>query len=332
MEITSIPEVQKPSLDAILVFGQGPVINRVTREHAASDKTQPGSEDINFWSHTLAQAAIELHKRKVTQRVIVMGGRTGDDPGTGLTYKAEAQIIGEDLKKASVPADLEMSSTNTLENLVNLLNEHPGIEKSRLGILGANQHIGRLRVLMELFDIPYQHVFSSEEVIRFAARDRDKWDQDTLLEIEQRLDMNAASRKPLSGKDKELGKGYYRQKVGTEQKTVYRRFQEEDVWRQVLDEIPEYWIGYLGRLHDVGRARTILQKRGEEFLSEIKRRFIIDLADSDKELLSKLGDVKRVPPDGSSNWGVYLEKRIVREWPDPLKKELEPIAQEKALV
>lgn len=317
-EITSVvpksQETEKQSLDAILVFGQGPVIEKETRQWAGGAGKGVGSEDVNFWSDTLAKAASELYRRGQAREIVVMGGRTG-----GKEYSSEAELIGKKMEELGVPRTairLEESSSNTLENIVNMLNQHPelGGKDHSVGILGSDYHIGRLRVLMEMFDIHYKGVFSAEGVVKFAAMDRENWDHGTLLDIENRLNMNEASRVPVSKRDQELGPGYYGRKAGEEQKTVYRRLQEDDVWRRVLGETPEYWIGYLGRLKDAGKARTILQKRGEAFLSDIKTKFQIDLSvDSDQDLLDKLKSVKRIPPEGK-DWGEYVQIRIDRDW------------------
>lgn len=310
-EVPQTQEVEKTTLDAILVFGQGPVIEEQTRVKAEIAQAKSGSEDINLWSHTLAKAAFELYSRGETREIIIMGGRTG-----GEGYQSEAGLIAKELhEKYNVSLDaikLEDRSTNTLENIVNVLNAYidAGGNYKNIGILGANQHVGRLRVLMEMFGLPNKHAFSAEEVVRFVARSSEEWDSDTLTEIENRIDMNAASRVPWSKKDQELGPGYYGTKKGEEQKTVHRRFQEEDAWRQVLGELPQYWIGYLGRLQNTQRIREILNRQGQDFLEQIKRRFDIDPAsDTDTILKQKLLGVERKPPEGK-NWGEYLEKRI----------------------
>lgn len=323
-------EVEKSSLDALLVFGQGPVLEGETRMHAASAKAAHGSEDVNLWSHTLAQAASELYHRGQTREIIVMGGKTGGD-----AYGSEAELISSELQKLGVPVSaikLEKGSTNTLTNIVNMLNEQSQItqEGFDLGILGSNQHLGRLRVLMDLFCIPYRHAFSAEEVVRFAARDKEEWDDQTLLEIEQRLDVNAAARRPLSKRDQELGPGYYGRKQGEEQKNVYRRRQEEQVWQEALFKIPEYWIGYLGQLNDASRIITILDKWDKrfpelKFLDDIRNRFGIALSDDEETLRKKLAGVERKAPSGGS-WIGYLEGQIKEEWGEQEKPAHQPVA------
>src|SRR3990167_1430648 len=239
-------EIQKTSLDAILVFGQGPVIEKDTRLKAGETPKGKGSEDINFWGKTLAEAAAQLYKRGQTREIIIMGGRTG-----GAVYDSEADLIAQALVAHGVPAHAikkEDMSTNTLENLVNVLNEQLDKQPryNNLGILTANYHLPRTQMLMELFDIPYKSAFSAEEVLRYVARERENWDNDKLLEIERRLNMGEASKAPASSKDKV--DTFYQEKQGTEKKNIVRRGQEEDVWSKALLDMPEYWISYVGRL------------------------------------------------------------------------------------
>ncbi len=49
-EQTGSKETQPHTLDAILVFGQGPVIEKQTREKAATVDATTGSEDVNLKS------------------------------------------------------------------------------------------------------------------------------------------------------------------------------------------------------------------------------------------------------------------------------------------
>lgn len=310
-------EAEKPSLDALLVFGQGPVINKDTREQAEKAQTEPGTEDVNFWSQTLAEAAAELFKRGQTREIVVMGGRTG-----GGQYGSEAELISKYLQEFGVPKDrirLEDRSTNTLENITNALNAYLDKDKEQyqnLGILGTNYHISRIRLLMEMFGIDYKTVFSAEEVLRYVARfdvegrEKEVWDQKALAEFERRLDMNEAGKVPT----------YYGQKLGMERNTVARRGQEEDVWSKALLEIPQYWIGYLGSLENTARIREVLTKTQDPEI--LRERFGIDLAsDSDETLRKKLLAIKRRLPD--------VDQSILEGWPQSTQEKLEGIVSQR---
>lgn len=292
------PEVQKPSLDAILIFGQGPVIEKETRMKAGDIKKGPGSEDTNFWSKDLAVATAILDRQHLAGVNFVLGGKTGGDE-----YQSEAELIAKEMIADGVNEDaikLEDESRNTLDNLVFVLNKY--IDKDpesykNLGILTANYHLPRTKLLMRLFDIPYKEAFSAEEVMRYAARggkEAEEWDQKALLEVERKLDMVEATRNPVMPKDEKL-KSFYQQKLGEEQKDVTKRGQDEDVWTMALLKVPEYWLGYVGKLDNSQRIRRILVKQDQGVLKE---KFGIDLSsDADATLKSKLLSIKRIVPD-----------------------------------
>lgn len=63
MEISeSLPvaETAKTSNGPLLIFGQGPVIDRVTRTIPQEGLSAPGSEDTNFWSKNLGARLLTL--------------------------------------------------------------------------------------------------------------------------------------------------------------------------------------------------------------------------------------------------------------------------------
>lgn len=291
-EVTKSPEAEKNSLDAILIFGQGPVLNKETRLRADKSDTASSNEiDINLWSKTLATAAAELYKRGQTREFIVLGGRTG-----GEQYLSEADKISEEMIKNGIPDSAirrEQRSTNTLENITNALNEHidstPKYKK--LGILGSNFHIPRIKLLMQAFDIPFKSAFSAEEVMRFAARDSKSWDNSALNEIERRLDMSP-------------GNTYYSDKKGEESKPVARKGIEEDVYSRALLTVPENWLVYIARIQNPDRMMNILAREDPQML---KAKFGIDLAkDSSSDIRQKLSSIRRIVlhPDewGGKDW------------------------------
>lgn len=300
-ETPKTAEVEKTSLDVILVFGQGPVIEKETKQKVSEVAETGAAEDVNLWSKEMAKAACELYKRGQTREIIVMGGKTG-----GEGYQSEADLIAKEMEALGVPKNAikkEDRSTNTLENIVNVLNTY--LDKDRdmkkLGVLAANYHVPRIRMLMNLFDIPYKTAFSAEEVARYKARLGENWDNQELTELERRLDMNEAAKKD----------SYYSAKLGTEKKNISRRGTEEDFFDRALVEVPEYWIGYLGRLENTQRMRSILAKQDQEMLAQ---KFDIRLSDSDEVLKTKLLSIKRiVPPIGEwigQNWSEETGNKI----------------------
>lgn len=315
------PEVKSPYLDAILIFGQGPVLNKETRVRSNEDNTMIIEEaDINMWAKTLATSAYELYKRGQTREFIVLGGRTG-----GEAYLSEADMIAEEMIRHGVPPEAiqrEQRSSNTLENIANVLNDYVDSKSQyrKLGLLGSNFHIPRIKLLMEIFSIPYKGVFSAEEVMRYAARegeDFNEWDHGMLLEIEKRLDMADATKTPVSGKDRV--NLYYQNKQGEEQKNIARRGQEEDVYTRALLSVPENWLMYVGRLSNTERMLKILARQDQQML---KNKFGIDLAaDKYDDIRQKLLAIKRIV--------LHPDEWISQEWPKETIGLLDAVIEER---
>ncbi len=275
-------EAIAPPLDAIMVFGSGPVVDRQSREKAETANTPIGTEDINFWSHTLAQATDILLENNQTARVILMGGKTG-----GSSFKSEAELIAEAMQAKDSPKTpilLEDGSLNTLENLVNALNlyiDEPTQAESfkKLGLLAQHFHLPRVRLLMELFDIPYVTAFSSEKVVAFDAAQ--KGDMDTVADIDERLDLSQDPNSPDS---------YYGKKKGTERLDIKTRFLQNDAYTKEFFDYPEYWLCYVGKLSSEKRIRGILSKLDPEQL----KKYHIDLGGPIDEVKSKLVAIERI--------------------------------------
>lgn len=318
-DVPKTAEAEKSSLDAILIFGQGPIIEKETRGRAMDVSGEKGSEDINLWSKNLAEAAAQLYKRGQTREIIVMGGRTG-----GAEYSSEADLIAKTIEGHGVPSEAikrEDRSANTLENLVNVLNDYldKDPQGKNLGILTANYHLPRTQMLMELFGIPYKTAFSAEEVLRYVAREKKEWDEQKLLEIERLLDMNEASKIPVSAVDKT--DIYFQTKQGVEKKNIVKRGQEEDVWSRALLEVPAYWLGYLGRLNDIERVRQALARQDQQMLRD---KFDIVLnVDTDDILRKKLLSIKREVPN-PDEW-------VGQEWAGETQGKLQDLIDKRIL-
>lgn len=281
-------EVAKPPFDAVLVFGQGPVIGKESRLPANTSGEQ--AADVNFWSKEVSNAAKTLYEQKQVGKVIVMGGQTG-----GEAYDSEGALIAQPLKELGIPVETEERSTNTLENLVNLINEHPEIMEpgSKLAILGSDFHMSRIRQLMEMFEIPYTGVFSAEAVGKYAALGTEN-EVKTLDELARRLDINADSKEP-----NQYAKGYYGEQKGTEARGVLSRVQDEYFLSRALIEEPRYWMGYIGGIQNDELMMQLLQKQDPAILQDV---FGIALSQTPDEIRSKLlpytkaGDKRTVPP------------------------------------
>jgi len=288
----------------LLVFGQGPVIDRVSRLRAEEAKTPPGGEDINFWSQTAAHAAATLYHKDTLKNIVILGGKTG-----GEQYRSEAELIGEYITEQNVPDHvlrLETASRNTIENIVNFLNqEYPHDNPNvRIGILGGHHHIGRVLLLMQVFHIPFVAAFSAEEVMRSVAYETH--DVELLAEMERRLDINASSHTSPKRGDQTA---YYARQKGLERQSIYDRHKYENIWKRAMLEMPEFWISYLAELEDASRIRRILEAARIEG-------FGIDLAaDTDERLREKLAAVPKADPN--------VQAWLREDWPVAVKQKLD---------
>lgn len=238
-------------MTALLVFGQGPVIDRVTRVKAQDAETIPGDEDMNFWGHSLALAASILNRDGVSPEIIVMGGKTG-----GEAYASEAELIRDRLVESGVPSEvikLEQSSTNTLENIVNFMDLYLGEDPDReFDLLGTIYHIDRIELLMDLFGISWSQSFASHDVIREAMEDGFLF-----LQVATAVEARSVLKIPISP-EQEADSDFYERQLGVEQKTYCERAYEEDAFTRMLLEVPEYWMTYLGRIkHDSLLTRVL---------------------------------------------------------------------------
>ncbi len=243
-------EVKKPTPNPILIFGQGPVIDKVTRTMPIKGYTPLGEEAVNFWGENLAKAASIMYKQNHDQQIIVMGGRTG-----GENYDSESNLIAKELVKHGVPESAIKNEKLSKETIVNLLGLYRMLRSGEIkgeafDIMGAPHHVARIKVLMRLFDIPFTNAFSADEVLRWKVRNNNeesgRWDDAKLNAIERRLQMNTDE--------------YYAVKFGEEKKPYRERMLFEDVLIRELLERPESWLGRVAEIDDPIKRRTILEK------------------------------------------------------------------------
>src|SRR3989339_38638 len=160
-------------LDYLLVFGQGPVLDDTTKLKPESEATDVKEVAI-AWMKNSARAAGELYIEGATKKIILTGGKTG-----GAEYKSEAELMRDILiQEYKVPEEdiiLENEATNTLENIpkslnkIDLLKSTTGSEKPKIGLLGADFHIPRIRMLADIFGITDHKSFSAEQIFRTIA-------------------------------------------------------------------------------------------------------------------------------------------------------------------
>lgn len=288
-------EIAKPP-NPLVIFGQGPVIDKELKLKVLQGAihTPLGGEGINFWAENLAKAASIMYEQNNDQQIIVMGGRTG-----GEDYDSESNLIANELIKLGVPESAikkEELSKETIENLINL--DKMKIKGTRFDIMGAPYHIARIQVLMQLLDIPFDNVFSSDEVLRWNANG----DKTKLDAVERRLEMD--------------NKDYYAAKLGLEHISYRDKMLLEDVLTRELLERPESWLKWVAKIDDPNKRKEILRKADKlysnkeqdgrivEIPSMLKTRFKIDLEhDSDEAIKEKVSGIK-----------AFLSQTEIDEW------------------
>lgn len=281
--LTPNERFNQPPLDDLIVFGQGPVVNIETKMKPQADNAIVEVEAIS-WMKSISRAAGELKKAGVVKRIILTGGRTG-----GESYPSEAELMKKILmEEYGIPEEdiiVENKATNTLENLVYVLNavdKNPE-EHKKIGLLGADFHLARIRLLTKLFGINNSQAFSAESIFRLIAYksddkllhhllDRRLNPNDDLSYPESRLDWHKFQELATDEKTQQPSKSalkaktYFEEFSGEEKKGIVVRMRGENQWTYGLLEIPAYWVGYLGYLDDEQKLRTLLS---ENFSSEV---------------------------------------------------------------
>lgn len=181
-EKAATPEAARPyQFDAVIAFGQGPVLDTETKLPVEKAKAQGRevTEEINSWGKTTAIAVSYLRQRGLFREAFYSGGRTG-----GATV-SEAQLT-QSIAGEITPADsdryehIEDKSPNTLANLENTLNlmdslmanDSTGERKfDSLALVCSDFHAARIRMLAALYNLPHVTIFSSEQVLKVMAAD-----------------------------------------------------------------------------------------------------------------------------------------------------------------
>lgn len=342
-ERTKTKENGGRQLDYLLVFGQGHVLDETT-------KLQPvvGSADVKetaiAWMKNIARAAGELYLEGATKKIVLTGGKTGGNY-KGLTKKgqvdermSEAELMKEILvKEYQVPETdiiLEDNATNTLQNIPLSLNkidsEQTGPEKPKIGLLGADFHLSRIRLLAKFFGIENSQAFSAEQIFNFIAEKTNdaSMKQQVRLMLNPNEDLSAPNSRvnwsDTSGNPKSALKSatLFEEQKGEEKKGLVDRLLDENWFTFGLLEKPKYWIGYLSFLQNNDRLLSILNfidKSSPNLLRELG----IDIRDEPeniKNLLKKYTDAEReLPPSFSQGRSVT--------WDDSSKEKLETLVK-----
>ncbi len=343
-EVKALP--RKPGL--LLLFGQGPVLNNETRDKANTVTTGDTTADINYWSKEIAAATKALYAAGEGTKIVVMGGKTG-----GNEYPSEAEFIREYITsdpRSEIPQTdvlAEDQSTNTLENLINVCNQyldspdHPELKDLPVHVVGSDYHIGRIQLLMELFDIPFKHAFSAESVSRFVAQrygDTEKLNElDNRLNINTRIDDHIAE--AHGGKDQSISvkepPDYFDKQKGddtTEKKPALTRLLEEDLWTRFLLSEPAYWVGTLAGISADGRLQRVLDNISE-IMPGWGEKVGVDLTGDLQTIKSQLKQVDRTKVRGLKNLDErpdFYHEHIRSGYPTEIADRLETFLQKRS--
>lgn len=315
-----VAETAKTSNGPLLIFGQGPVIDKVTRTIPQRGLSTSGNEDVNLWSKNIALAAAKLFALGQASEITVMGGRTG-----GEKYKSEAELIKRYLTKEGVPEGVittEESSQDTITNLINMINMKDSQDKVApqiYQILAAPYHISRVKILMQLFRVPFNHVFASDEMLRFIARsntsDLTAWNTNLLSEIEMRLDSS--------------DNRYYQQKQGTEKRDYLDRLVTDDVFIRELLQYPESWLGRVAEIQSESRRDEILEEVEKLWPGILQQKFGINRKlNSPNEIKVRLSQIQKKPLSRQT-LEQWIEENKTIGWPKEVGARLHALLEER---
>ena len=193
---------------------------------------------------------------------------------------------------------LEDKATNTLQNIPLSLNkidseQFPDSPKPKIGLLGADFHIPRIRILADLFGITDHKSFSAEQIFRtIAYKLEEKGDPQSRSEartIQQQLDSLLSMNDDLSfpesrveyhpdlktfqnsvlesNKPKSTVKNatLFEIQTGKEAKGFREKRSLESFFTRGMVEVPEFWFGYIKFLND-DRLKAIVSKTNTDVL------------------------------------------------------------------
>lgn len=195
-------ENKPPSIDALIVFGEGPVKKDQIDTHIGWG--------LPVGAKARCIAAAELFNKGQIREIILTGGKTG-----GENYPSEAELMKRYLvNKFNIPEIalvLEDKSTNTIENFAHVLNlvDSNKDQYQNLSFLSAGFHLARVEKLAKKF-LTEGNKFSAQELIKDRSTRHNKW-------VEKTTDPN----KNESYKNTLLA---------------------ENKWTRALEQIPGYWL------------------------------------------------------------------------------------------
>lgn len=331
---------KKPSgkVDYLMVFGQGPVLDKETMDKPDPNKKEINNEAIS-WMKTIARAAGELKLAGATDKIILTGGKTG-----GENSKSEAELMKDILtNEYHIPEGdiiLEDKATNTLTNFALTLNRidsqvNKFDQQAKIGLLGADFHLARIDLLAKKFGIKAEQAFSAEQIFKLIGQrtgDEQMVDlinkrlnpNEDLLPNDSRINWKDFQSLPSEEKAKQpsrstmKAKTYFEEQPGIEGKSkdILSMFAGENRWTAGLLDIPEYWIGYLGQIENNERLMSILKNENLIKPEELKK-LDISLEETPEKIKQKLlpyTEEKRKMPEENlgqaANWTNLTRQKL----------------------
>lgn len=303
---------EQNKLDYLLVFGQGPVLDESTKLKPEAGKIGV-QETAIAWMKNSARAAGELYLEGATKKIILTGGKTGGDY-KGITKQSqqdermsEAELMKEILvNEYHVPESdiiLEDKATNTLQNIPLSLNKIDSEQlsdskKPKIGLLGADFHIPRIRLLADIFGISDHKSFSAEQIFRTIAYKLEKSGNDSgdmqkinearviHQQLESLLSMNDDLSFPGSrltttenidqfqvnalksqiSHSTMLSPTLFETQTGKEKEGFREKRLLESYFTRGMMEVPEFWFGYIKFLNN-DRLTALISQTNDEILN-----------------------------------------------------------------
>lgn len=248
-----------------------------------------GRVALKRWGRQNALAAGAALYSGLTSEVILSGGKTKPD-WSQASMPSEAELMkdiivriygdayskkyGKDITSA---IKLEDSSTNTLENLANTINENPGLIENdkKIGLLSADFHLRRVAILSHLFSVQEapKGQLSAQNLLKERAVERNKGKYQDML----------------------------RYMTDTMQNDDLRqRIMAEQRWERGLIE-PEnlsYWLGYMADVENPEVLKSVLENLNDpSWVSAARENFLLVGLDFDQFSNEDIASLKENSPE-----------------------------------
>lgn len=354
-ESLSENEKKQTPLDYLLVFGQGPVLDSETKQ-GPEPQTQNVKADSILWMKTIARAAGELKLAGGVKKIVFTGGKTGGD-----NLPSEAQLMKDILVNEyrinETDIIMEDQSGKTPENLARSLNVIDDLKiksgnNPSIGLLGADFHLPRIRLLAQLFGIDTKHAFSAEQIFKliaertndqkmlqlidqllnpnedlsdpdrkFALKDGNTGSRTRITDLQSFQELNSKEQAQQPSKSFVKAKTFFETLSGEEAKGIKYRMLGENWYSQSLLEVPGNWVGYLGLIKENTRLLSVLKQFNELFPNYLSENLKIHLDDSNQTAPEKIREI--LEPYRKEKRASLSSSENRKNWGENARKKLE---------